>query len=88
MNEYVADFKLLLTSIVFGFDDRNYQIAMLNKLITDFIADHAPIKKVTFTRPTASWMKDLELVTAKKRLEHLRILRTLMELTATNSLAT
>ena len=28
MNDYVADFKLLPTSIVFGFDDANDQIAM------------------------------------------------------------
>ena len=51
MNDHVADFKRLLTIIVFGFDNPNDQIAMLNKLITDCIADHAPIKKVKFTRP-------------------------------------
>ena len=46
MNDYVAYFKLLLISMVFGFDYPNDQIAVLNKLITDSIADHAPIKKV------------------------------------------
>ena len=66
MNDYVAYFKLLPTSIVFGFDDPNDQIAMFNKLITDCIADHAPIKNVKFTRPPAPCMKDPELVTAKK----------------------
>ena len=75
MNGYAADFKLLPTSIVFGFDDPNDQIAMLNKLITDCIADHTPIKKVKFTCPPAPWMKDPELVTAKKHLEHLRSLK-------------
>ena len=75
MNDYVADFKLLPTSLVFGFDDPNDQIAMLNKLITDCIADHTPIKKVKFTCPPAPWMKDPELVTAKKHLEHLRSLK-------------
>ena len=45
MNDYFADFKLLPTSLVFGFDDLNDQIAMLNKLITDCKADDAPIKK-------------------------------------------
>ena len=45
MNDYFADFKLLPTSLVFGFDDPNDQIAMLNKLITDCTADDAPIKK-------------------------------------------
>ena len=36
MNDYVADLKLLLISIVL--DDPNDQIAVLNKLITDSIA--------------------------------------------------
>ena len=71
MNDYVADFKLLLTSIVFGFDDPIAQIVILNKLITDYIADQAPIKKVKFSRPPAPWMKDPELLKAKKHLEHL-----------------
>ena len=79
MNDYVADFKLLPTSIVLGFDDPNDQIAMLNKLITDCIADHAPIKKIRFTRPPVLWMKDPELVTAKKHFEHLRSLKNVDE---------
>ena len=45
INIYVADFKLFPTNILFGSDDPNGRIAMLNKLITDCIADHAPIKK-------------------------------------------
>ena len=87
-HDYVADLKLLPTSIVFGIDDPNDQIAMINKLVTDCIADHAPIRKVKFTRPPAPWMKDLELVTAKKHLSIHEVLRTLMELTAKNSLTT
>ena len=75
MNDHVADFKLLPTSILFSFDDPIYQIANLNKLITDCIADHATIKKVKFTRPPAPWMRDPELVTAKKHFEHLRSLK-------------
>ena len=75
MTDSIADFILPPTSIVFGFDDPNDQIAMLNKLITDCIADHVPIKKVKFTRPPAPWMKDPELLTAKKDLEHLRSLK-------------
>ena len=50
----ITDFKLLPTSIVFGFDDPNDQIAMLNKLITDCIADHAPIKKSQIYTSTSS----------------------------------
>ena len=54
MNNYVADFKLPPTSLVFGFDGPNDQIAMLNKLITDCIADHAPIKKSQIYTSTSS----------------------------------
>ena len=54
MNDYVADFKLLLISIVF--DDPNDQIAVLNKLITDSIADHTPIKKCNlYARQLHGW---------------------------------
>ena len=66
MNDYVADFKLLPTSIVFGFDDPNDQIAMLNNLITDSIADHDPIKKKNYT--STSSMDEAEL---KKTLDGL-----------------
>ena len=45
MNDFVADFKLLPSNILFGLDNPNDQMAMLNKLITDCIADHAPIIK-------------------------------------------
>ena len=62
MNDNVADFKLLLVSMVFGFDDPNDQIAVLKKLITDSIADHAPINTST---------SSMEEGTAKKHLEHL-----------------
>ena len=80
MNDYVADFKLPPTSAVFGFNDPNNQIAMLNKLIADCIADHALIKKVKFALPPALLMKDPELVTAKKYLEHLQSLKNTNEI--------
>ena len=67
-------------------DDRNDQIAMLSKLIIYCIADHAPIKKIKFTRPPAPWMKDPELVTAKKHLWHLRSLKNANE-TDSNALS-
>ena len=50
-------------------------MAMFNKLITDCIADHNSIKKFKFTHPPAPWMKDPELVTAKKHLQHLRSMK-------------
>ena len=87
MNDYFADFKLLPTSIVFGFDNPNDQIAMLNKLITDCISDHASIKTYIYT-PPAPWMKDPELVTAKKHLEHLPSLKNANVTNSNESLTT
>ena len=48
---------------------------MFNKLKTDCITHHPLYKKVKFTCPSAPWMKDPELVTAKKHLEHLQSLK-------------
>ena len=53
----------------------NDHIAILNKLITNCIADHAPIKKVKFIRQPAPWIKDPELVTTKEHLEHVQSLK-------------
>ena len=53
MNDYFADFKLLLISILFSFDDPNDHVAVLNKLITESIADHAPIKKSNLHAPSS-----------------------------------
>ena len=65
MNDYFADFKLLLISILFSFNDPNDHTAVLNKLITDSIADRAPIKKSDLHAPSsidqrskASYSKD------------------------------
>ena len=38
-----------------------------------------PLKKVKFTRPPGPWMKDPELFTAKKHLEHLQSLKNAKE---------
>ena len=48
---------------------------MLNKLIIDCIPDHTPITKAKFTLPPVPWMKDPELITAKKHLDHLQSLK-------------
>ena len=73
MENFISDFSQLPLSIVYGFEDPNDQISMLNKLITDSIAEHAPVKITKFTRPPALWMKDTEIITARNHLENLRI---------------
>ena len=41
---------------------------MLNKLITDCINIHAPLKRVKLTRPIAPWMHDLKIIELQKEL--------------------
>ena len=72
LNKFVDDFNQLPTSLVYSFDDPDDQISTLNKLITDCITEHAPTKRVKFTRPPAPWMNDPEIISAKNTLEHLR----------------
>ena len=77
MNDYVPDFKLLPTSIV-----------LLNKLITDCIADHALIKKVKFLRPPVHGWKIQSYLQQRNILNIYEVRRTLMKLTAMHSLTT
>ena len=53
MNDYVSGFKKLPTNLVYAFDKPDDKIDVLNNLINQCISDHAPIKKVKFTRPPA-----------------------------------
>ena len=72
VNNYISDFKLLPTNLVYAFDELDDQIDVLNNLINQNTSDHAPTKKVKFTRPPVPRMKDPEIVIAKNNLENLR----------------
>ena len=72
MNNYIADFKMLPTSLIYSFDDPDDQISTLNQLVTQCISEHAPTRRVQLTRPPAPWMNDPEIVKAKQHLEYLR----------------
>ena len=72
MNNYISGFKKLPTNLVCTFDEPDDQIDVLNNRINQCISDHARTKKVKSTRPPAPWMKDPEIVIAKKHLENLR----------------
>ena len=45
MENYVTNFQQLPLNLVYSFDDPDDQVTMLNKLITDCINIHAPLKK-------------------------------------------
>ena len=66
IKEYYADFSTLPFSTVYGFDNPDNQLAMLNKLILDCIGRHASLKRTKFTRPLAAWMKQLDIIELPK----------------------
>ena len=53
---------------VYSFDDRDDQVAILKKLITDCINIHAPLKTVKLKRLIAPWMHDPKVIELQKEL--------------------
>jgi len=51
INSYIADFSQLPLNLIYSFDDPNDQLSIFNKITTDCISRHAPIKKVKFYQP-------------------------------------
>ena len=68
MNKYICDFQQLPLSVIYSFDDPEDQVSMLNKLITDCINTHAPLKRVKLTRPIAPWMNDVKITNLQQNL--------------------
>ena len=54
---YNHDFSQLPINLIYAFDDPEEQIHTLNDLITNYINEHAPLKRVKITRPPAPWMR-------------------------------
>ena len=72
--EYYTDFSTLLFSTVYSFDNPDYQLAMLNKLILDCIDRDATLKRTKFTRPPALRMKQLNIIELQKQRDKYRFL--------------
>ena len=66
-------FSKLPLSLVYGFEEPEDQISILNKLFSDCLKIHAPTRRVKLTRPIAPWMKDPTIVSDRQRLELSRI---------------
>ena len=66
MENYVTDFQQLPLNLAYSFDDPDDQVAMLNKLITDSINIHAPLKRVKLKRPITPWMHGLKSIELQK----------------------
>ena len=65
-------FLVITWTTVYSFDDPDDQVKTLNKLITDCLSRHAPIKRTKFTRPPAPWMKTLDIINLQKKRNELR----------------
>ena len=70
MNQYVNDFRKLPLSLVYGFQEPEDKISILNKLFSDCLESHAPTSRVKLTPP---WMKDPTIVSYRQKLELFRI---------------
>ena len=73
MKNYIEAFQQLPLNLVYSFDEPDDQISVLNKLITDCIDDHAPLKKVKLTRPIAPWMNDPKIKDIQDKFEKQRL---------------
>ena len=66
-------FSKLPLSLVYGFEEPEDQISILNKLFSDCLKIHAPTRRVKLTRPIAPWMKDPTIVSDRQKVEISRI---------------
>ena len=67
LENYINDFSQLPLSTEYIFDDPDHQFETLNKLTTDCLLRHAPIKLTKFTRPQAPYMKTIDITNLQKK---------------------
>eukprot|EP00795_Rhopilema_esculentum_P015042 gene15042-6204_t len=60
--DFLAEFKRLPFSTVYGISDPEDKLHILNNLIEEYIDRHAPLKRTKITPP---WLKDPDIVKAK-----------------------
>ena len=72
LETYINDFKTLPFANVYSFNETDDQLDTLNKLILSVIDKHAPLVKTKFTRPPASWMKDIKINNLQRKRDHWR----------------
>ena len=54
--DFIDSFATLPLELVYAFNDPNDMISVFNELISDHINEHASLKSIRVTRPTAPWM--------------------------------
>ena len=73
INQYVNDFSKLPLSLVYGLEETEDQISVLNKLFRNCLESHALTRQVKLSRPIAPWMKNSTIVSNHQKLELSRI---------------
>ena len=63
--DFIDSFATL--ELVYTFNDRNDIVSVFNELISNYIHEHAPLKTIRVTRPTASWMNDIDIVDLQQK---------------------
>ena len=71
---FIDSFATLPLELVYAFNDPNDMILVFNKLISNHINEHAPLKTIRVTRPTAPCMKDIDIVDLQQKCHQLRAL--------------
>ena len=70
LETYINDFQVLPFATMYSFNQTDDQLDTLNKSILSVIYKHAPLVKTKFTRPSASWMKDIKISKLQRDRDH------------------
>ena len=54
--DFIDSLATLPLELVYAFNDPNDMISVFNELISNHINEHAPLKTIRVTRPTAPWI--------------------------------
>ena len=60
-------FSNLTFSVIDGVDESEDKLEIFNALITQYLEDHVPLKRIKITRAPAPWMKDLDIVSLQNQ---------------------
>ena len=72
--DFIDSFAARPLELVYAFNDPNDMISVFNELISNHNNEHAPLKTIRVTRPTAPWMNDIDIVGLQHKCHQLRTL--------------
>ena len=71
-NAFTKGFAELPLSVIYSSDDPDEQLEMLSKLFCKCIDRHAPLKRTRVSRPSAPWLKELNIKQLQRDCQLLR----------------